>query len=65
MESFYRYTLSIKIKDEKLKYEFTTNTIIGGSNLPYQKDLPDINKNYEQIRNNITYTLSNYEEDDF
>jgi len=65
LETSYRYTLSIKIKDYKIKYNFTINNVVGGSSFPQQKDLEDINNNFTSTKNRLQYYLNNYEETDF
>jgi len=61
----YRYTLSITIRDNKSKYEFTVQNTIESGLPPQKKDMPNIEKNFLVTKNNITAYLSNYTKDNF
>jgi hypothetical protein len=60
----YNYTMNITIKDQKIKFEFTTH---GTDNAPHPQvgDLPKILSDYEQIKNDILAALKNLKKDDF
>ena len=62
----YNYTLSIKIIDNKIKYEFTINNVVGkGGGFPQKGDLPKILANFKATHTAITNALKNYKEDSF
>lgn len=61
----FRYTLTIQVKDNKIKYTFLTRTIVNSEYPPYEKDLPDILEIYKSIRVRINEYLATKTNDDF
>ena len=56
----YHYTLTVNIKDQKIKLDFNTNDIVESGQLPQAKDLDDIYDNYSKIKDEIISYLKNY-----
>ena len=61
----YNFALIIRIADNKIKFEFTTNNTINNNNLPQVGDLNKINDNYILIINDILTALKNYKGNEF
>lgn len=61
----YRYTLTLTLKDNKVRYHFTTLNIVDGSNPPYEKDLSDVIASYDSTIKRMTDYLINYKKDEF
>lgn len=55
----YRYTLEIKIKDDKMKLIFTTGKTQHNGQYPQQGDLPKIFSKYDFLKNDLEKYLSN------
>lgn len=61
----YNYTLSIKTRDNKIKFEFTTNKLVNTGNYPQKGDLQKVNGYYLSVKDRIMEFMKNYNEDDF
>lgn len=61
----YRYSLEIKLKDNKIKMVFTTGQTQNNGQLPQKGDLPKIFEKYDFLKNNLLSYLNNYKEDNF
>lgn len=59
------YNLDIKIKNGKIKFDFTTNTIVDQSYYPQVRFVEDIKQDYTNIKDNIIAYVDNYSEDNF
>jgi len=61
----YNFALIIRIADNKIKFEFTTNNTVYDNRLPQSIDLKKINDTYLIIAEYILKAINNYKGNDF